>query len=133
MLLFPADNATYEGDSPPALQWLAVQNLNADEQYMVEVRNETNLESIIFRAFTKNTSFHLPSDWRPTQEETFVFSWRVAIVNVSDYRSDGRPIYSVSGQFSEFSMFNWLGAVPTSTPIPTNTAVPSPTATESAP
>ena len=88
-LLFPANNARFTGDAPPALQWLAVQNLDDDEQYMVEVRNETDLESIILRAFTKSTSFQLPSRWRPTEEAPFQFSWRVTIVTVTDYRSDG--------------------------------------------
>ncbi|MEM7330488.1 MAG: LysM peptidoglycan-binding domain-containing protein [Chloroflexota bacterium] len=128
-LLFPANSASFTGEVPPALQWLAVQNLNEDEQYMVEVRNESSVEGIILRAFTKNTGFQLPANWRPTEESAFEFSWRVAIVTVTNYRSDGLPIYTVGGQFSNSSTFTWQGAVPTSTPIPTNTAVPTATST----
>lgn len=130
-LLFPADHATFADAQADAitLQWLAVQNLREDEQYMVELINSEMLEAEIWRAFTRNTYFKLPSHWRPTSEELQQYRWRVSIVRVTDYRSDGLPIYTVGGRSSNWAHFDWMGAVPTPTPLPTATPTTPPTPT----
>ena len=52
--------------------------------------------------------------------------WRVSIVNVTDWRSDGLPIYAFGGDVSHDAFFTWLGAIPTATPTPTPTATATP-------
>lgn len=129
-LLFPANGAHFDlADEPIVLQWLAVQNLNADEQYMVELVDENDIDGAILRAFTTNTTFQLPTHWRPIVDEMHQFRWQVSIVKVTDVRSDGVPIYTLGGKSSAPSIFTWQGIVPSPTPSPTNTAVPTSTPT----
>lgn len=127
-LLFPVDGTTFEvPEEPILLQWAAVKNLAENEQYMVELRNLDSLDSRIFRAFTRDNGFRVPTAWRPQVANQFTFEWRVAIVKVEGFRSDGFPIYSEGGGFSQPSQFEWKGRVPTPTPVPTSTLPPTAT------
>jgi len=125
-LLFPVDGSVI---SPPAevftLQWVAVKELAESEWYMVELVDTNVLDGLPRRGFTRDTSFKIPSEWRPVEAERHRLCWRVSIVNVTGMRADGLPIYTYGGDSSEPACFNWQGAPPTTTPTPTLT----PTAT----
>lgn len=127
-LLYPVNNATVQPpDGVLTLQWAVVKTLAADEQYMVELLDTDEANPIPLRGFTRATSFQVPNGWRPTVAATHQIRWRVAIVQVTDTRSDGLPIYTYGGETSAPSFFFWEGAVPT--PTPTHTPTPAPTAT----
>lgn len=126
-LLYPVNQTVIEPpDGVVRLQWTAVKNLTDSEWYMVELANTNLLDTLPHRAFTRDTSLIVPSDWRPPVAETHQLCWRVSIVNVTGYRSDGLPIYTFGGESSNPACFNWLGAPPTPTPTPTFTPSPTP-------
>lgn len=127
-LLYPVNETVIElPDGVVRLQWTAVKNLTDAEWYMVEMADTNLLDSLPHRAFTRDTSLIVPADWRPDVPETHQLCWRVSIVNVTGYRSDGLPIYTFGGNSSNPACFNWLGAFPTATPTPTFTPSPTPT------
>jgi hypothetical protein len=124
-LLYPVNGA--EIDPPDGLlrlQWVSVKDLKEDEWYMVELTDMDELDSLPYRAFTKDTSLEVPGDWRPKTPEKHRMRWRTSIVNVIGERADGGFIYDYGGSSIEDSYFYWLGAVPT--PTPTDTPTPSP-------
>jgi LysM repeat protein len=124
-LLYPVRDAVIDPpDGVVTLQWAAVKNLAQEEWYMVEVSDLDEIDSLPHRGFTRDTSFQLPSSWRPTEADTHQMRWRVSIVQVTDWRSDGQPIYTYGGESSENAFFSWLGAVPTPTPTATATRMP---------
>jgi hypothetical protein len=114
-------------DGVVRLLWTAVKNLTPAEWYMVELADTNLLDTLPHRAFTRDTSLIVPADWRPDVPETHQLCWRVSIVNVTGYRSDGLPIYTFGGNSSHPACFDWLGAPPTATPTPTFTPSPTPT------
>lgn len=127
-LLYPIEGADLDaGDQALALQWVAVKDLTENEWYMVELMDMDALDALPFRAFTRDTSFHLPSSWRPTVPELHQMRWRVSIVQVTGQREDGEFIYTFGGQNSSEATFNWLGAEPTATPTSTSTPTITPT------
>ena len=127
-LLYPIDGAIImDSDATVLLQWTAVKDLQPDEQYMVEVTNLNVLDVPPYRGFTRDNAYHLPSNWRPTVPQPHTFQWRVSIVQVTDQRADGQPIYHYGGRFSQTTTFTWLGAIPTATPTATPTPSPTPT------
>ena len=126
-LLYPI-NGTVLADPEEivTLQWVAVQDLEASEWYMVELTDMADLDSPPLRGFTQDNAYQLPNDWRPDIPEQRQMRWRVSIVNVTDWRSDGLPIYTFGGDVSDDAFFTWLGAIPTATPTPTPTVTATP-------
>lgn len=126
-LLYPVDEAVIDPpDGIVTLQWTAVKDLAEDEWYMVELKNMDEVDAPFNRGFTRDTALQLPAAWRPTVPESQLMRWRVSIVRVTGWRSDGYPIYTYGGEPSADAYFMWLGAIPTPTPTPTLTATPSP-------
>ncbi len=126
-LLYPVNEAAIEPpDGVLTLQWVAVKNLTEHEWYMVELADTNELDRLPQRGFTRDTSFKVPSAWRPNVPEDHRLCWRVSIVNVTGSRADGLPIYTFGGESSDPACFNWLGAFPTPTPTPTFTPSPTP-------
>ncbi|MFL7840412.1 MAG: LysM peptidoglycan-binding domain-containing protein [Candidatus Promineifilaceae bacterium] len=126
-LLYPTEGMEVNPpDGVLRFQWVAVKNLEEDEWYMVELE-DLNLPDILpYRAFTQDSSFRLPDEWRPKVPETHEMRWRVSIVKVTGERSDGGVIYEYGGRGSEQGTFFWLGALPTATPTLTPTPSPTP-------
>lgn len=126
-LLYPVDETVIEPpDGVFTLQWVSVKDLTDSEWYMVELADENELDSLPQRGFTRDSSFKLPPEWRPDIPEEHRLCWRVSVVMVTGYRSDGLPIYTFGGERSEPACFYWLGAYPTATPTPTFTPSPTP-------
>lgn len=128
-LLYPVAGTVVDTlEATILLQWTAVKPLTESETYMVELTNMDDLDGLPRRGFTRDTAFRVPSEWRPITSDLFQMRWRVSIVQVTDTRSDGLPIYTFGGSSSADAFFSWQGAVPTATPTPTQTptAIPTP-------
>lgn len=126
-LLYPAREAVIiPPDGPVTLQWVAVKDLAPNEWYMVELTDLDRVDSPPYRGFTRDTAFQVPAGWRPPVDAPHHLRWRVSIVQVTDWRADGLPIYTFGGQSSQDGFFTWQGAAPTPTPTSTPTPLPSP-------
>lgn len=125
-LLYPVDGSIIEGNVPLILQWTAVKDLNPDEWYMVEMRDDEDRDSLPHRGFTRDQSFSVPPEWRPAVEDQRQTLWQVSIVQVTGRRSDGGFIYTFGGKNSLPAYFEWQGAVPAATPRPAATPAPEP-------
>ena len=109
-LLYPIDETTItDPEAVIALQWLTVRDLLPDEWYMVEIVDLTDVDSHPRRAFTRNTSFQLPGEWRPLDNTAHRYQWRVTIVTVSGRRQDGGFIFVPVGASSQLEHFTWGG------------------------
>lgn len=126
-LLYPVDGMVVDTiEASIVLQWTAVKNLNADEWYMIEMRDDDDRDSLPLRGFTRDQSFRVSSEWRPAVDDMRRMTWKVSIVQVTGRRSDGGFIYTFGGQSSSPAYFLWQGALPTTTPRPTLTPTPEP-------
>jgi hypothetical protein len=124
-LLYPVDGMVVDTiDASIVMQWTAVKNLNADEWYMIEMRDDDDRDSLPLRGFTRDQSFRVPPEWRPAVDDMRRMTWVVSIVQVTGRRSDGGFIYRFGGQSSSPAYFLWHGALPTATPRPTLTPTP---------
>lgn len=124
-LLYPVDSAAIDVPSP-LLQWVAVKNLEENEWYMVEMLDLDGGQLLPLRGFTRDTSYRVPSEWRPEVAEARAMRWLVSIVQVNGRRSDGQFTYSFGGDASAPGYFVWQGAVPTPTVTPSPTVTPEP-------
>lgn len=126
-LLYPIEGAIIDPpDQSFYLQWVAVKDLEPDEWYMVELTDLSTVDSHPIREFTRKNSIRVPISWRPEEESTHLFRWRVRIVRVTGQRSDESFIYTFGGSNSDDALFYWRGAVRTPTAIPISTASPTP-------
>jgi hypothetical protein len=106
--LYPIDGTVITDlDAVIALQWVTVKDLAAEEWYMVEIIDLTDVDSHPRRAFTRNTSFQVRPEWRPLDNTPHRFQWRVTIINVSGRRQDGGFIYAPVGESSPIEYFTW--------------------------
>ena len=80
------------------LQWIADRDLAANEWYMVEVTNLSDVSMRPFRGFVQQTSFQIPDEMISAES---TYRWRVSYVLVSGERSDGEFIYAFGGPSSE--------------------------------
>ncbi|MBN1311922.1 MAG: LysM peptidoglycan-binding domain-containing protein [Anaerolineae bacterium] len=78
-LLGPADGETISRGDTVILQWVAVHPLEANQYYLVVVRNLGTEEE--HRATTRSNSYRLPSGLRPGVGQSGQFEWQVVIVN----------------------------------------------------
>lgn len=107
-----------------ALQWVALKDLAPDEWYMVTMTDVSEPGLHPTRGFTRQTSFPVPSSWRPPVDAVRDFEWNVSIVRATGQRADGSLIYTFGGRSGDTARLSWLGAVPTPTPTPTPTPQP---------
>ncbi len=105
-LLYPQPDAQISNDTL-VLQWLAQKDLAADEMYMVEVTNLSDFTSHPHRAYTRQTSFQVLDEWKPSPGADDQYRWRVRIVRITGERDDGDYIFAPGGPVSEDSFFNW--------------------------
>ncbi|MCB8962492.1 MAG: LysM peptidoglycan-binding domain-containing protein [Ardenticatenales bacterium] len=118
-LMFPPDEATFAANDAILLQWAAVQDLNADEWYLVELVDLDDFAAYPQRAYTRDNSFRVPSNWRTDTTAAHRYQWRVTIVLVVGERQDGEFIRTFEGLPSEPRVFDWAGGPAPVTPTPT--------------
>ena len=117
--MFPPDEATFAANDAILLQWAAVQDLNADEWYLVELVDLDDFAAYPQRAYTRDNSFRVPSNWRTDTTAAHRYQWRVTIVLVVGERQDGEYIRTFEGLPSEPRVFDWAGGPAPVTPTPT--------------
>ena len=110
-LLYPPQEATFSAaEQPPALQWLAVDDLDSAEYYMIELTDLSDIDARPHRAFTRTTSFQIPNDWRPAADaQLHRIRWRITVVKAVEERPDGSLIYTFSRPASPSAYFDWSG------------------------
>ncbi len=121
--LFPPSGSLVESGAL-TLQWVAIKDLEPDEWYMVTMTDVSEVGLHPQRGFTRQTSFQVPSTWRPPVDAVRDMEWNVTIVRVTGQRADGSLIYTFGGRSGDTALLSWLGAVPTPTPTPTATPQP---------
>jgi LysM repeat protein len=121
--LYPPSGSLVESGAL-TLQWVAIKDLAPDEWYMVEMMDAGEVGMHPHRGFTRQTSFAVPSSWRPPEDAVHDLDWRVSVVRVTGQRADGSLIYTFGGRGGDIARLSWLGAVPTPTPTPTATPQP---------
>ncbi|NLF66699.1 MAG: LysM peptidoglycan-binding domain-containing protein [Chloroflexi bacterium] len=121
--LYPPSGSLVESGAP-VLQWVAIKDLEPDEWYMVTMTDISEPGLHPQRGFTRQTSFQVPTSWRPPVDAVRDMEWNVTIVRVTGQRADGSLIYTFGGRSGDTALLSWLGAVPTPTPTPTPTPQP---------
>ncbi len=103
-----------------ALQWTVVGLLDADEYYMIEVRNLSRPGSRAVRGFAKTTTWTLPDTIQPAAGEIETFAWRVSVVRGDGAPTDSDFLWERTGLPSDWQTFMWMGvsAGPAPTPTP---------------
>jgi LysM repeat protein len=77
-LLTPGDNATITGEDSVLLSWTSVGVLAPEEFYVVTLKSPEK-ETAIASWWTKNTSWRLPAEFRPTGSAGLDYVWRVQV------------------------------------------------------
>lgn len=77
-LLTPADGATIAGGESVLLSWTSVGVLATDEWYVVTLKSPEKATAIA-TWWTKNTSWRLPTDYRPTGSAGLDYTWLVQV------------------------------------------------------
>lgn len=98
--LLPVSGTEVKG--PVRLTWLSVGVLNPDEQYLVQVRDETT--GATFSAATQQLSYDLPSVYLPVDGQAHTFVWQVIVVRLG---ADG--FFYPSGVSLPAQRFTWTG------------------------
>jgi LysM repeat protein len=121
LLLYPpAGTEVPPGSRQVTLQWTVAGWLEADETYMVEIRNLSRVDSRVVRGFVKTTAWQLPESVHPAVGKIETFAWRVSVV-----RGEGEPggeeyRWERSSLPSGWQTFMWMGAAPNVTPTPSS-------------
>jgi len=77
-LLAPADGATIAGGDSVLLTWTSVGVLAPEEYYVVTLKSPEKATAIAMW-WTKNTSWRLPADYRPTGSAGLDYLWQVQV------------------------------------------------------
>jgi LysM repeat protein len=116
-LLLPVDGASFDvGADSVTLQWSSVGSLRNNEFYQVTVidvtggQNERIIDEVV------DTSFIIPSSFRPTDGLPHVFRWFVVPVAQNGVDADGLPIFVNGGPISDSRVFTWAGVAGAATP-----------------
>ncbi|MGQ9850567.1 MAG: LysM peptidoglycan-binding domain-containing protein [Aggregatilineaceae bacterium] len=96
----PANGVQISG--PVRLSWLSVGLLQADETYLVTVRDETT--GAAYAGSTRQLSLDLPVAYLPQDGQQHVFVWQVSVVRLGQ---DG--LYYPVGALVPEQRFTWLG------------------------
>jgi LysM repeat protein len=108
--LLPADGAPFDSSSDTiTLQWASVGTLRNNEYYQVTVTDITGGQNRRTVDEVKDTSFIVPTSFRPTDGRTHVYRWFVVTVAQIGVDADGLPVYVTGGAVSETRVFTWSG------------------------
>lgn len=101
LLLAPADGAIITGEESVLLSWTSVGVLASDEWYVVTLKSPEK-DAAVATWWTRNTSWRLPADYRPTGSAGLDYTWRVQV------RSDAKEKAGVPlSPVSEARRFTW--------------------------
>lgn len=118
-LLLPVDGAPFNSSADTiTLQWSSVGTLRANEFYQVIVVDITGGQNERVIDEVKDTSFILPTAFRPTDGQPHVFEWYVITVAQIGVDSEGLPVFVTGGPASDARVFTWSGSGAPATPEP---------------
>jgi LysM repeat protein len=119
-LLLPADGAPFESSSDTVtLQWSSVGTLRSNEYYQVSIVDVTGGQNRRIIEEVKDTSFIVPTAFRPTDGRPHVYRWNVITVAQIGVDAEGLPVYVTGGPVSDTRVFTWNGSgAPAATPTP---------------
>lgn len=118
--LLPADGAAFDSvNDTITLQWSSVGALRVNEYYQVTVVDITGGQNRRIVDEVKDTSFIIPTSFRPTDGRPHIFAWTVVSVAQIGVDVDGLPVFVTGGPASEERVFSWSGSgAPVGTPTP---------------
>lgn len=120
-LLLPADGDAFTSSSDTiALQWASVGTLRSNEYYQVTIVDVTSGRNLQITDEVKDTTFSVPTSFRPTDGRPHIFRWSVVTVAQIGVDADGLPVYIQGGPASLMRTFTWngSGAAAAGTPSP---------------
>ncbi|MQC26909.1 MAG: LysM peptidoglycan-binding domain-containing protein [Chloroflexi bacterium] len=110
-LLLPVDGAPFNvSNNTVTLQWSSVGALRNNEAYQVTVVDITGGQNQRIVDEVVDTSFTVPTTFRPNGGQPHVFRWFVVTVAQIGVDSDGLPVYVTGGPMSESRVFTWSSA-----------------------
>ncbi len=118
-LLLPADGAPFDSSNDTiSLQWASVGALRNNEFYQVTVVDITGGQNRHIIDEVKDTSYVVPTAFRPTDGRPHVYRWSVVTVAQIGVDAEGLPVYVTGGPSSETRVFVWSGTSGGATPTP---------------
>lgn len=118
-LLLPIDGAAFTlAHDIVTLQWASLGVLRDGEAYQVIIEDVTADQGRRIVEYVTDTSFVIPTDFRPNDSVAHVMRWWVIPVRQTGTDDQGDPIWIPAGAASEKRVFTWIGVVAQSTPAP---------------
>ncbi len=118
-LLSPADGSVFTiANDVVTLQWASVGALRPNEAYQINVEDSTEGTGRKLVDYVVDTTYNVPSSFRPASNEPHALRWWVITVRQIDTDSSGKPIWEPAGSASKQLVFIWWGAVVNPTPNP---------------
>lgn len=118
-LLLPANGAPFTiADDSITLQWASVGSLQENEAYRVTVEDLTAALGPSLVDQVTDTKYIVPSNIRPTDRVSHIFSWFIEVVRITGSDESGNPIWSTAGSASSPRYFSWIGVPAVATPTP---------------
>jgi hypothetical protein len=100
------------------LQWASVGALRPNEAYQVNVEDTTAGTGVKLVEYVVDTTYNVPSDFRPSANEPHALRWWVMVVRQTGTDSSGNAIWEPAGSASKQLVFIWWGATAQNTPNP---------------
>lgn len=116
-LLLPIDGAAFTlAHDIITLQWASLGILRDGEAYQVIIEDVTADQGRRIVEYVTDTSFIIPTTFRPNDSVAHVMRWWVVPVRQTGTDEQGQAIWSPAGAASEKRVFTWTGVVVESTP-----------------
>jgi len=110
-LLLPVDGDAFTSSSDTiALQWASVGTLRENEYYQVTIIDVTSGQNLHITDEVKDTTFTVPTSFRPMDGRPHIFRWYVVTVAQIGVDVDGLPVYIQGGPSSLTRTFTWNGS-----------------------
>lgn len=118
-LLLPPDGAPFDSTNDTiTLQWASVGTLRNNEYYQVTIIDITGGQNRHITDEVKDTTFIVPTSFRPTDGRPHVYRWFVVSVAQIGVDAEGLPVFINGGPGSETRVFTWSGTGAAATPTP---------------
>ncbi|RJP48677.1 MAG: LysM peptidoglycan-binding domain-containing protein [Anaerolineaceae bacterium] len=118
-LLLPIDGAAFTlAHDIVTLQWASLGVLRDGEAYQVIIEDVTADQGRRILEYVTDTSFVIPTSFRPNDSVAHVMRWWVVPVRQTGTDEQGDPIWSPAGAASEKRVFTWIGVTAPSTTTP---------------
>jgi LysM repeat protein len=118
-LLLPIDGAAFTlAHDIVTLQWASLGVLQEGEAYQIIIEDVTADQGRRLLEYVTDTSFIIPTSFRPNDSVAHVMRWWVVPVRQTGTDEQGQPIWSPAGAASEKRVFTWTGVAAPATPVP---------------